>query len=741
VGAPVRRYNATSARTLAVYLSSRDNPEQGLCHNPGVEIPVITGKRGTTKPNKGSSVSVNGNDNSTRDGPGGDGTASAGSLKSDIQAPTTSRHASSSSIESKVDKAEEAKSKLPLIVDSLDERTTIDHRSFVQNVFGTTAFKMLEWLTPRNLDILARSTEAQSIVDSESKTSTTPPQPIPSHQTVTQDTSTSADKREDSSDFSPDTQSDLHRTRLSNGTVSASQKNPLPKSVASVNVEKKASAFVETASTPSPTLTPVQIPTHRKWTDSTESQLPKGILNVATSPKQTETVPDMMPLSRDRSNSKPKRRLSRPSLVTSPTMRVGQLPPVHSIQTQPIKEISGGRLKIPESRENDRLTTKDSHSVADAEDPMERPPGQAQDAIQQNPVKNLELPQSVSRLTIEVIEFICDVLQSDNTCEAHFLQPYNIDDNFKFRGPNSPLMRNSHTQGTGSSSARVKKQWLQFSEQAFFDTLCKPGSLLRSFRDEEKNLFDTQTLWYLMLRMTRVAPSLVFHSLWTVAGTLFQPPKKLETAYDWAKETVPPGSVSNKAVSDRDAAHIINICLHALIAAAPLVSDARQLANMSRIRSYGLTSLGREQASALEPVELCLHYDDAFANDLALRLARRLFAAIPTRRRYAELLDLQRDPGPKEKGERDVLDAVLDTLKYIDVGSPQILYFRDSERSLHEKRIPTLILDWARTVMLQDWQASAEVPSDGPFGGALAMITAICKFSPGQFRSCLMIYR
>jgi hypothetical protein len=162
---------------------------------------------------------------------------------------------------------------------------------------------------------------------------------------------------------------------------------------------------------------------------------------------------------------------------------------------------------------------------------------------------------------------------------------------------------------------------------------------------------------------------------------------------------------------------------------------------MSRIRSYGLTTLGKEPSSTLEPVVLCLQYDDAFTNDPALRLAKRLFAAIPTRRRYAELQELQRDLRSGEKREPDVLDAVLDTLKCIDLGTSPILTFPDDERELHEKRIPTLILDWARTVMLQDWEASAEVPRDGPFGGALAMITAICQFTCAIFNSWLMIYR
>ncbi len=79
----------------------------------------------------------------------------------------------------------------------------------------------------------------------------------------------------------------------------------------------------------------------------------------------------------------------------------------------------------------------------------------------------------------------------------------------------------------------------------------------------------------------------------------------------------------------------------------------------------------------------------------------------------------------------DVLDTVLDTLKFLDLGTPPIIYFPDDERDLHEKRVPTLLLDWARTVMLQDWKGTAVVSNDGPFGGALATMAAICELSTG----------
>ncbi len=69
-----------------------------------------------------------------------------------------------------------------------------------------------------------------------------------------------------------------------------------------------------------------------------------------------------------------------------------------------------------------------------------------------------------------------------------------------------------------------------------------------------------------------------------------------------------------------------------------MVAAARELYDMSRIRSHGL-SLAGSGAVARQPTELCLQYDDAFSNDLALRLARRLLAAVTTRRRFDEMVE------------------------------------------------------------------------------------------------------
>jgi hypothetical protein len=138
-------------------------------------------------------------------------------------------------------------------------------------------------------------------------------------------------------------------------------------------------------------------------------------------------------------------------------------------------------------------------------------------------------------------------------------------------------------------------------------------------------------------------------------------------------------------------------------------------------------SLPGSGAIARQPASLCLQYDDAFSNDLALRLARRLFAAVTTRRYFDDLNDINSDDGHEQ--EPDVLSALFSQLDFLNVDAVYILNFSFADRALHEARVPTLLMDWARAVMLNDWDGRAEVPGDGPFGGALALIDSICKFT------------
>ena len=329
------------------------------------------------------------------------------------------------------------------------------------------------------------------------------------------------------------------------------------------------------------------------------------------------------------------------------------------------------------------------------------------------------LPQAFSRLDAELVDFVCDVMQEDGTTEKHMFEPQSVNRFHNRHTGHGKSVRRKRKPAAGYSPS-LRLEWKLFVEQTLFYVLSDPQLALRSFT-KKGQLYDSQTLWYCMLRMTRVAPSLVFHSLWMAAASLFAPPKRLQTL---RSPTTKVFARSESSLSNLEAGRLMSICLHALIAAAPLVADSRQLYDLSRIRSHGL-SLAGSGAVARQPTELCLQYEDAFTDDLAMRLARRLFAAITTRRRFDALSES--NIGPEEHSEPDVLAPLFSQLDFLNMDAVYVLDFSFPDRALHETRVPVLLLDWARAVMLNDWEGAPEVPGDGPFGGALALIEAMCK--------------
>ncbi|TVY37933.1 Ubiquitin-protein ligase E3A [Lachnellula occidentalis] len=703
-GAPVRRYNATSARTLAVYMASQDNPEQGLCHHPSANrsLPQV---KAPSKPKKQANGSVQPEKKERlagRESSGGDESRPKSAGKIHPHGSDTTKGRTNSNTPKDEEPANVGADPLKCV----DEPTSTDHRSFVQNVFGTTAFKMLEWLTPRSLELLSRPEKIAKPAENDT------PKPSPKDL----DNSKSNDREDKSNAVSAKRSSSKDNTMHGPAPVKVSKEASNPKP--SPRNAKAPPGLQDPKSKPAskPTEKRTSSSHLQKKSESTEDHPPKGILSIPSrpDPSMDMTLPQFRP-------SHTKQKISRQSSTTSPQLHVAEITSITSGKSSSVRIITEPKRASPVSEDDPDLKEE---AIFAAKVKIENKP-QRPDATRPPPINSPSSPQSMSYLPIELIDFLCDVMYTDCTAEKHGLEPMNIGDKAVkiFNRPYPNLKRRDPGLSDLDPITR-KENWRSFIDQSFFGVLSEPDSLLRSFRDSNGQLFDTHTIWYLLLRMTRVAPSIVFHSLWNVAGVLFNLPDKLETVHDWAKP--PENTPSSKPLSNQEAAEIMSICLHALVAAAPLVSNARQLANMSRIRSYGLTMLGRDKSS-LEPAGLCLAYEDAFTNELALRLARRLFASIPTRRRFSELLDVQNDVRNDVEREPDVLEALLAKLKFLDLEITPVLSFDLDERDLHEKRVPTLLLDWARTVMLQDWQGSAEVPAEGAFGGALALIAAIYK--------------
>ncbi|RYP03319.1 hypothetical protein DL764_005215 [Monosporascus ibericus] len=606
--APIRRYNPTSARTLAVYLAGQDNPESRLCPNlqpptkPSDSVKPLTfsakctsasaeSKRRRFKP-------ANGHGHSPHDAPKeklrGNSTKRAPGRPSSMSYTPTTANLKANEISLDPERKGEPPANPPGSTQVLisEKEVSKDYRSFAANVFGTVAFKMLEWLTPNTLEAIAEKAEA-AVNGSDSPQS---------------ETTANSSSRED----------DLFAT----STVSSSSVKP---------------------------------------------------------PKALDTESDEQ----------------------SPDPENGQL------------------------RRDEWQLQLDGVNGDDASSSSGVPPRTPEETFGNQPIANsldstseLDqfLPQSMSRLNIQAIDFLCDVLQEDATCETHLLEPSAISSNETAKYRSSPLKSwKRERRTTKPYPQNLRLQWKFFFEQSIFSVLSDPRAVLESFTGRD-GLIDSHSLWYCMLRLTRVAPSLVFDSLWIALSDLFAPPKPLQSSRSPTSKLFPR---SRNSFTNAEAGFLLSICLHALVAAAPLVTDSRQLVDMSRIRAHGLT-LTNGGAGARQPTSLCLQYEDAFTDDLALRLAKRLLAVIPARRRFDLLMEFDRDL--KREQEKDVVEVFL---THLESASQSPLIVSKAERSMHEKRVPILVLDWARAVMLREWEGKADVSGDGPFGGALALTAAM----------------
>ncbi|TPX10258.1 uncharacterized protein E0L32_001455 [Thyridium curvatum] len=739
--APIRRYNTTSARTLAVYLASQDNPEAGLC--PALSLPrsapaaldslmfsskhhgyAQEDKRPRVFEGQNGHAKTNANKSST----GRVRVKSSGSPRGrSQQGASPNRHPPATAT---VSTNSGSFASIPPDLAITEKNVSKDYRSFAANMFGTVAFKMLEWLTPNAVEEMTERARKLYGEGPEGSQSTSPQTRIRDTDGASGTIPSSSRDSNKTSDPKPnghppragsdgpalatalrDTSDDGFETDLA---TPHSSRPDEPRRRSSTRLRGLASAT-----------------SHRKI--SVDAFSPDAAPDEMVPPVRSPRLPS---ISADKSAKGPRlsSTIARPISQLSnagffDTVSLEKMPPPKAVDIKPITGLT----------QSDVCSDSSARSSS-AASPVSAPTPDTQSIPSFDP--ELEstykclLPQSLSVLNAEVVDFICDVLQDDDTSERHLLEPQKVT-RFHSRPSNQTrALRRRQDFHPPSSSAGLKREWQLFVQQSLFYILADPYSLIHSFT-KNGQLYDSQTLWYCMLRLTRVAPSLVFHSLWMAAARLFAPPKAAQSLRSPPAKLFPR---QDGVLSNAEAGVVMSICLHALVAAAPLVDDARQLYDMSRIRAHGL-SLAGSGAIARQPTELCLQYDDAFSNDLAIRLARRIFAAIPTRRYFDEIIEYGSDYDHDNYEEHDVLSPLFAQLDFLNMDALYVLEFTFSDRTLHETRVPTLLLDWARAVLLHDWDGNPEMPGAGPVGGALALIEAMCMYtapsSVGQSRLTL----
>ncbi|KAJ3580256.1 hypothetical protein NPX13_g311 [Xylaria arbuscula] len=671
---PIRRYNPNSARTLAVYLAGQDNPESRLC--PYVQqpsrpsdaiVPLLLAPKQTpsTKERVKARLSPSKNglelgSSSTRQ----TSLHSGGKVDPDPRpSQNATRTINSNPVPMKITEKPVGKK---------------DYRSFAAAVFGTVAFKMLEWLAPNNMEALSDQMETTRCSAKPSTRSQASQAPEHCHeQSVAQGVTERDNSREEAF-----VERRINGYHEAHSGLKITKWNRCPTAPPKENGQ---SAKIRTSSSSQPSKVIVE-----------------PIADSADEPKFSDKIPKttVRPSTR-RSTSQPR---SEDSSDSNADGRSSTRADREYGENDCVAQIDGFE-DTPSSGADTRSISLESEESCN-DDSLE-------------PASELDsyLPQSLSHLNPEAINFLCDVLQEDGTTERHMLEPTSIDNSFRHCTGRRKIWKRKRKTHLPYPQI-LKYEWKLFAEQSIFNVLSDPQALLESFASHDGTV-DSQMVWYCMLRLTRAAPHLVFDSLWVAMTSLFAPPRSLQTSrYSTAKLF----TTSQRSFSNAETASLMSICFHALIAAAPLVTESRQLLDMSRIRSRGLLVTGTGSV-AEQRTSLSLQYEDSFNDDLALRLARRLLTAILTRRSFDELLALDMDILESAK-EPDVLEALLCNL---EPSMQSSMRFSKSERGVHEKRVPILLLDWARTVMIQEWTGKPDVPGDGAFGGALTLIAAMYR--------------
>lgn len=620
-------------------------------------------------------------------------------------------------------------------IERLREPEKKDSKSFIQNIYGTVSLKMLDWLSPQSLYALSSPENPQdgesspdAVVESQSKATVIAPD------TKMEKTASSMTARCHDAPAKSD---------LVTPTQEASGRNPgIQDASKSVNGSIK------------PDLNTPEIPP-----GSPISILPSKSRAIIL-PRQSVASDSHVESSDSDILSKiPPDRQSNPSLSRRRSVKkshkLSASRPVPSIVDLNIIEAEAGEIDFAQN--GDIQSSKPIHETSKPEPVNNEVASGTEHCEKRNePSENPSfLPQTLSFMSPEIFEFLCNLMQDHGLCESHDLCPREI--GVKLRRVRPGVLPLSLQPGTssgglqGSTSSIVS--WKKFIEQSFFYVLSNPEELLSSFMTDRGGLMDSLSMWYIMVRLTRVSPTIVFDSLWSSSSRLFSPPKELQSLFGPdSKSKTNRDAEFGEPLESGKAAQLVLIYLHALVAAMPLKGENKlgaKASSWSRMYNGERRAVARELAP--EVYRRRLRYYDAFTNQSALRLARRLFSGISsvlefefTRWKYTKESafhsfftdELVVNFKPHSQVSRFNANCV--SQRFIE-GS-QIS--QDSADTLldfsHERSDPELVtssyhdlskqmVEWARTVILNEWKGETEVPNGGVFSGALTFMAAMCK--------------
>jgi hypothetical protein len=718
-----------SARTVATFLASQEDPESGLCPNKQV-VPIDLGhtkghhrRRSTLSTEEGRSTQ------SRHEGHGHHYSSSSTPLnnineRTEDTTPRPNGHMNGESIGRELEIQNAAQEPRPETPQNEKEPKGKDPKSFTQNLFDTLAMRMLEWVP------LRPSTRTHNKITSNGTIAVAKHANRNSQENLNDDDFQEEQKKKtlkrSPSSFEPSTGLEERIPSINGSERHTAKKRPPMISLGLRSADSFESSRREVR----------ELQSRRSSVQKLSMTTPSHIHEPVNSP----TTPPALKHRREKHNQIPNGFVPR----DAPKSRRS----VSWDGSKVLGAIEDSESDIAELEMKNRLRS-DSSGV---------PSNRAEAMTSQQRKESRRHPHDTRGLvpaqpTLTYFDYTIGVEMTNMIHEA-----VNENETTQRRWHTSMEFPHLTPYCAGNSKLRILYDFL---EQSIFYVLGFPEQILISFRMKSEDgirkispLPDTDLIallhTFITLHVAKLSTSIV-EALWRGLEDLFVPQPSLAPSRRSRKSTSSKGSLANgdmsngsgsgshkgkTFVSDIDAAHMILVGLFALSAMLPAMSDKQWTAlRQARARGNALPDFpdgelwdsdGARGDSSVGDVTLIAY--DALEDEMALRLLYRLVRAVSARLTAFEISKLRSKRRNATKDSEfvalkrpHVLDLVLRTLETGGAVNTE----KANRRSPHFRNIPLRLVEWVRTALIKEWNGDPLTSRGTVFGSAVLVMNAL----------------
>lgn len=294
-------------------------------------------------------------------------------------------------------------------------------------------------------------------------------------------------------------------------------------------------------------------------------------------------------------------------------------------------------------------------------------------------------------------------------------------------------------------ASEKQKSVANFVSQSVFYVLSSPERILRSFSlpadvcavDKVHHLLDTTQLEESFPLLYSMSPHQnILHSLWMGLEKLLTPPKDLSTSSRHLRR-MSNGSIPrprpqwddqkpSEHIGDSEAAYVATVSLYALASFVPRLSRQSWCA-IRKIRGAGVVLPAAElQEHVGSTIQMMIEVTDRFEHDLALRLASRLARVVSARLAFNEILKIKSAGHRRSEKcrKRNAVDMIIQCFqKSSSFSKTHVLHEPFTLPADLPPTVPSIVVEWMRTILLNEWNGVPEVLRSSAAGGALLLLS------------------